>query len=62
MATPQASPGNAGPAEVRLFWIPLGAGGTAGCVRGSGRLYETLCALRDRRPRCRSVAAPTLVR
>jgi hypothetical protein len=52
MAIPQAGPGTADPAEVLLFWIPLGAGGTAGGVRGSGRLYEAVCALRERRPRC----------
>jgi hypothetical protein len=34
---------------VDLYWIPLGAGATT--VRVSGRAFEALCALRQRRPR-----------
>src|SRR4029450_6882272 len=34
---------------VDLYWIPLGAGGYG--VRLSGKLYETLKALVERRPR-----------
>jgi hypothetical protein len=37
-----------GSARVVLHWLPLGAGGPA-VVRGSGRLYERLAALRRRR-------------
>ena len=33
-----------------LYWIPLGAG--ARVVRTSGRIYETLAAWREHRPRC----------
>lgn len=36
-------------ARLDLYWIPLGAG--ARVVRLSGRLYETLAALAQRRPR-----------
>jgi hypothetical protein len=36
-------------ATVDLFWLPLGAGGH--CVRLNGRVYETLAAWRERRPR-----------
>ena len=33
---------------VDLFWLPVGAGAGGQCVRGSGRAYETLAALRQR--------------
>lgn len=36
--------------EIDLFWIPLGAGGT-GFVRLNGRIYETVQALLEKRPR-----------
>ena len=36
--------------EIDLFWIPLGAGGT-GFVRLNGRIYETVRALLEKRPR-----------
>ena len=36
--------------SVDLYWIPLGAG--AHVVRGSGRVFEFLAALFQRRPRC----------
>jgi hypothetical protein len=36
-------------ASVDLYWIPLGAGGWF--VKRNGRLYETVVALRDGRPR-----------
>ena len=41
-ASPRTSP-------IELYWIPLGAGGHL--VRWSGRLYEALMALRERRAR-----------
>ncbi|HEY7627211.1 MAG TPA: hypothetical protein VH761_09085 [Ilumatobacteraceae bacterium] len=37
-------------ASLDLYWIPLGAGEKV--VRLSGRLYESLCAFVQRRPRC----------
>ena len=39
-------------AGVDLFWIPLGAGETSGCVRRNGRLFEAVVARRHRRPPC----------
>ena len=36
--------------QLALYWIPLGAG--ARVVRRSGRLYEALAAVVQRRPRC----------
>lgn len=39
-------------AEVRLVWIPLGAGVGGGLVRLSGRAFEALAAARERRERC----------
>jgi hypothetical protein len=48
----QVSPGLVlGTPGVRLYWIPLGAGGAA-IVRLSGRIYEAVRAVRERRPRC----------
>jgi hypothetical protein len=38
-------------ASVDLYWLPLGAGAGNQCVRGSGRLYEALTAIRQRRGR-----------
>jgi hypothetical protein len=35
-------------AAINLYWIPIGAGGN-GFVRNNGRLYEALCARRERR-------------
>ncbi|MCU1461112.1 MAG: hypothetical protein JWO37_1187 [Acidimicrobiales bacterium] len=48
---PQAVPGANTPTApgVYLYWIPLGAG--ARVVRSSGRFFETLSALAQRRPR-----------
>ena len=46
MSPPSTSPA----AAVDLYWLPLGAG--AHCVRTSGRLYESVSARRDHRPRC----------
>lgn len=37
-------------AGVDLYWLPLGAGGHF--VRFNGRVYERLCALRERRRAC----------
>lgn len=37
-------------ARLDLYWIPLGAG--ARVVQCSGRLYESICARRQRRNRC----------
>ena len=39
----------AGRASVDLYWLPLGAGAGNQCVRGSGRVYETLAAARRHR-------------
>jgi hypothetical protein len=38
-------------AAVALYWLPLGAGETAQCVRWNGRLFEALCAFHGRRQR-----------
>ncbi len=38
----------AGPGTLDLYWIPLGAG--TPIVRASGRLYETIAAIAERRP------------
>lgn len=38
-------------ASIDLFWLPLGAGAGGLCVRGSGRVYEALAALRQHRQR-----------
>ena len=40
----------AAPAGVDLYWIPLGAGDTTGCVRRNGRLFEWVAAKREHRP------------
>jgi hypothetical protein len=37
-------------ATVKLYWIPLGAGGH--CVRFNGRVFEAIQAASQRRPRC----------
>lgn len=37
-------------ASLELYWIPLGAG--ARVVQFSGKLYEQMCAVVQRRPRC----------
>jgi hypothetical protein len=37
-------------ATVKLYWIPLGAGGH--CVRFNGRVFEAVQAAYQRRPRC----------
>jgi hypothetical protein len=39
-------------ASVDLYWLPLGAGDTTGCVRWNGRLYEALVARYERREPC----------
>jgi hypothetical protein len=42
--------GHAGPtSSIDLYWLPLGAGDNTHCVRVNGRLYEAVCAWRDRR-------------
>ena len=38
------------PCRVELWWIPLGAGETTGCVRWNGRAYEAAAARLARRP------------
>jgi hypothetical protein len=43
------SPSTVPASSLDLYWIPLGAG--ARVVKTSGRLYESLVAARDRRPR-----------
>lgn len=40
------------PCSVDLYWLPLGAGGAAHCVRWNGRFYEALSARHGRRERC----------
>jgi hypothetical protein len=37
------------PARVELYWLPLEAGDTSGCVRGNGRIFEAVVAHRQRR-------------
>jgi hypothetical protein len=37
-------------ARVDLYWLPLGAGESSGCVRWNGRLFEALAARRGGRP------------
>jgi hypothetical protein len=37
-------------ARVDLYWLPLGAGASSGCVRRNGRLFEVIAARRDHRP------------
>jgi hypothetical protein len=39
-------------ARVDLYWLPLGAGETSGCVRWNGRLFEAIAAWRHRREPC----------
>jgi hypothetical protein len=43
-------PGPARRSQVDLFWIPLGAGESSGCVRWNGRLFEAVAARRRHRP------------
>lgn len=43
-----ASPAEATPAGIDLYWIPLGAGGS-GFVRLNGRIYEAIKARLERR-------------
>jgi hypothetical protein len=38
--------------SVDLYWLPLGAGDTTGCVRWNGRLYEAVAARYARREPC----------
>lgn len=40
------------PCSVNLYWMPLGAGGSAQCVRWNGRQFEALAARHGRRERC----------
>lgn len=40
------------PCNVNLYWLPLGAGDAAHCVRWNGRLFEALSARHGRRERC----------
>lgn len=46
---PRAAPRQA---RVDLYWLPLGAGETSGCVRWNGRLFEAIAARRDHRAPC----------
>jgi hypothetical protein len=39
-------------AHVDLYWLPLGAGDTSGCVRVNGRIFEALVARYERREPC----------
>ncbi|MGH3175601.1 MAG: hypothetical protein ACRDPF_17265 [Streptosporangiaceae bacterium] len=36
-------------ARVELYWLPLGAGDSSGCVRPNGRIFEAIAAHRQRR-------------
>ena len=38
--------------RVLLYWLPLGAGRTTGCVRTNGRVFERLAARREHREPC----------
>ena len=38
--------------RVLLYWLPLGAGRTTGCVRSNGRVYERIVAAREGREAC----------
>jgi hypothetical protein len=38
--------------RVLLYWLPLGAGRTTGCVRTNGRVYERIVAAREGRETC----------
>lgn len=38
--------------SVDLYWLPLGAGDTTGCVRWNGRVYEAVVASHERRQPC----------
>jgi hypothetical protein len=49
---PTGSAGVPQPARVDLFWLPLGAGPSSGCVRWNGRLFEFLAARHGHRPPC----------
>ena len=40
------------PPSVNLYWLPLGAGDTSGCVRWNGRVFEALVARYERREPC----------
>ena len=40
------------PPSVDLYWLPLGAGDTSGCVRWNGRVFEALVARYERREPC----------
>jgi len=49
-------------ASVDLYWLPLGAGQSGQCVRGSGRLYEAFMAARHHRARLRLYHSALIVR
>jgi hypothetical protein len=38
--------------SVELYWLPLGAGQTSGCVRWNGRIFEAIMAWHQRRHAC----------
>ena len=42
-------PGHQNPARVDLYWLPLGAGETSGCVRRNGRIFEAIMARQQQR-------------
>ena len=44
--------GTATPASVGLYWLPLGAGDAARCVRWNGRVFEALVARHEHRDPC----------
>ncbi|HEY3001771.1 MAG TPA: hypothetical protein VGJ44_05425 [Kribbellaceae bacterium] len=43
---------NHAPAQVDLYWLPLGAGDNTHCVRTNGRIFEAVTARYERRARC----------
>ena len=47
--TPSKGLGGGDRARVELYWLPLGAGDTSGCVRWNGRIFEALVARHERR-------------
>jgi len=55
-------PADGGNAGVELYWIPLGSGDKGRCVRTSGRFYEGLMALRERRAPLRLYHSALVVR
>jgi hypothetical protein len=47
-----AAPAAPNQPRVDLYWLPLGAGDSSGCVRRNGRLFEVIAARRHHREPC----------